>query len=749
MVPELAAPLARTPEEWAEALRPLGVRAFHARQVFRWLHARSVLEPARMTDLPGPVRAVLETLELPRTLEVADERRAADDTRKLLVRMRDGATVETVLIPGVTGPRGRCPRPSARRWRRATTRGDDEPPMEPGAPVRVTQCISTQVGCAMGCVFCASGVAGLKRNLGADEIVAQVLAGRARLDDGERLSNVVYMGMGEPLANYEATARSLRLLTHPDGDRPLGADASPSRPAAWCPRSRAWARTSAAGSASPSRCTRRTTRRARASCPSTRSTRSPCSWRPCAPIRCPRGGASPSSTPSSPARTTTPGEARKLAKLLRGLPVKVNLIPMNPIAASSLGPPDMGGVLALPEGPLRRGLLLLHPPPPGRRRRRRLRAARPARRQAQGPRPARVRGWRFSLAACARSWSFWLTGLTLSIPRAAHAADESHAPPRPEEWLGRSLRHGVRGRRPALQQPLPARHRARLASAVALAHRGLHRPGRRSPHRQIPTFLAHGLVLRASLALEGVQQTVLAPSYMVLHRWSPWRRYGRAGAPIVLTPDTTFGIEGGAGGGLLRARRRRPRGRAGGRRVLRRRDARSGDAGLPGAQRAGGPVALVGGACREPAQRRGRRPSKRARVRARCWRCVFGAAPTVGDIGSCGRQATPLDEATFAAERKAARLPEMHSVRADDADVRRTRAIPTSPATSPGRPRVSRSTHDGVVCIDALEAASCTDVRVLRQRRRPDRRRPSATSAATSPRAASFPWGTSRSRASP
>ena len=203
-------------------------------------------------------------LGLARTLEIADERRAADDTRKLLVRMRDGATVETVLIPGVTGPKGQLPSPvdadggrGRRRGRRACPLADDE-------PVRVTQCISTQVGCAMGCVFCASGVAGLKRHLGADEIVAQVLAGRARLDPGERLSNVVYMGMGEPLANYDATVRSLRLLTHPDGHRPLCTthhrlDERP-RPGDRPPRRRL----RAARSASRSRSTRPTTRRARA-----------------------------------------------------------------------------------------------------------------------------------------------------------------------------------------------------------------------------------------------------------------------------------------------------------------------------------------------------------------------------------------------------------------------------------------------------------------------------------------------------
>ena len=90
---------------------------------------------------------------------------------------------------------------------------------EPGkkAAIRVTQCISTQVGCAMGCVFCASGIAGLKRHLGPEEIVGQVLLAKALLDPGEEIRNVVYMGMGEPLHNYDATKRSLELMTHPEG----------------------------------------------------------------------------------------------------------------------------------------------------------------------------------------------------------------------------------------------------------------------------------------------------------------------------------------------------------------------------------------------------------------------------------------------------------------------------------------------------------------------------------------------------
>jgi 23S rRNA (adenine2503-C2)-methyltransferase len=360
VTPSVVPPLARTPEEWAEALRPLGGRSFHAKHVFRWLQARSVLAPEQMTDLPKELRAKLEPLELERTLEVAEERRAADDTRKLLVRLKDGATVETVLIPGVTGPKGRLPSPvpasgsgdedldgdaDAAAAVEDDEDEDDGPAAADGEPVRVTQCISTQVGCAMGCVFCASGVAGLKRNLGPDEIVAQVLAGRSRLDAGERLSNVVYMGMGEPLANYASTVRSLRLLTHPEGIA-LSARRITVSTSGLVPEIARLGEDFAGkiGLAIS----------LHAADDETRSRLMPINKK--YPLGVLMEGLR--AYPLPPRRRITieytlvagkndqPGEARKLVKLLRGLPVKVNLIPMNPIAASSLGPPDLRGVLA-------------------------------------------------------------------------------------------------------------------------------------------------------------------------------------------------------------------------------------------------------------------------------------------------------------------------------------------------------------------------------------------------------------------
>lgn len=166
-------------EAWLEAC---GERPFRARQVLAWVHKKSVLAPAAMTDLSAPLRAMLEREVPPPPARVASVERSADGTRKVALELGDGSVVETVLIP------------------------------EEG---KLTQCLSTQVGCAFGCAFCRSGARGLGRSLGADEILAQVhLAARHR-DPGERLSNAVLMGSGEPLANYEEVSRAIRILTDP------------------------------------------------------------------------------------------------------------------------------------------------------------------------------------------------------------------------------------------------------------------------------------------------------------------------------------------------------------------------------------------------------------------------------------------------------------------------------------------------------------------------------------------------------
>jgi len=155
-----------TREQLAQLLE--GEPAYRARQVWDGLHAR-VLRPGEMTELPAPLRASLETALPPALREVS--RRSADDgqTTKWLWALEGGARVETVLM-----------------------RYHD----------RVTVCVSTQAGCAMACQFCATGQAGFQRHLSEGEIVEQVAAAM-RAARPRRLSNVVFMGMGEPLANYD------------------------------------------------------------------------------------------------------------------------------------------------------------------------------------------------------------------------------------------------------------------------------------------------------------------------------------------------------------------------------------------------------------------------------------------------------------------------------------------------------------------------------------------------------------------
>jgi 23S rRNA (adenine2503-C2)-methyltransferase len=343
------APLARTPEEWSEAVGPSGGRPFHGRQIFRWLHARGVLEVGRMTDLPKELRGQLATLAMDRAVQIADERRSADDTRKLLVRLGDGATVETVLIPGVSGGKSDLPSPVLASDLDADAAAavddeEDESSAEPDPHVRVTQCISTQVGCAMGCVFCASGVAGLKRHLGADEIVGQVLVGRSRLDPGERLRNVVYMGMGEPLHNYEATARSLRLLTHREGIGLSARRVTVSTSGLVPEIARLGADFGGNIGLAISLHAADDDTRARLM-PINKKYPLPVLMDALRAYPLPRRRRITIEYTLVAGRNDAISEAKKLAKLLRGLPVKVNLIPMNPIAASPLEPPPVSGVL--------------------------------------------------------------------------------------------------------------------------------------------------------------------------------------------------------------------------------------------------------------------------------------------------------------------------------------------------------------------------------------------------------------------
>jgi 23S rRNA (adenine2503-C2)-methyltransferase len=187
-------------EELGRLVAELGGKPYRARQIFRWLHRKGAASLEEMSDLPGELRAAIaERCDL-RTLERAQERRSVDGTIKWTWRTGDGLLVESVYLPHV---------------------GDEED--EPGNRARRTLCLSTQVGCAMGCTFCLTGTMGLARNLGAGEIADQVHRANRRLVElGEGpaprpLTNLVFMGMGEPLHNFEELKAALGLLLHPEG----------------------------------------------------------------------------------------------------------------------------------------------------------------------------------------------------------------------------------------------------------------------------------------------------------------------------------------------------------------------------------------------------------------------------------------------------------------------------------------------------------------------------------------------------
>ena len=164
--------------------------SWRARQISAWVWQRDAADYAAMTDLPASLRERLAT-ELPLRRAAAAERRVSRDaTRKYLLRLADGVAVETVAIPGTGGG------------------------SSGSADQRLTVCVSSQAGCALGCVFCATGRAGLTRSLGAGEIAEQV---RVVSEDFSRVvTNVVVMGQGEPFANYDATLGALRLLNSPE-----------------------------------------------------------------------------------------------------------------------------------------------------------------------------------------------------------------------------------------------------------------------------------------------------------------------------------------------------------------------------------------------------------------------------------------------------------------------------------------------------------------------------------------------------
>src|SRR6059036_876480 len=181
------------PSELEDLAVELGASRYRGRQLATWIYRKSVFDLEAMTDLPKDFRARLGEVAF---VEVPVPERltpSQDGSQKLVFALDGGARISSVLMP------------------------DDD---------RITLCVSTQVGCGFACAFCLTGVMGLERNLTASEIVGQVLAANRLLDgEGRRATHIVFMGMGEPLANYAALVKSLRILT----DAKLGLGYSPRR----------------------------------------------------------------------------------------------------------------------------------------------------------------------------------------------------------------------------------------------------------------------------------------------------------------------------------------------------------------------------------------------------------------------------------------------------------------------------------------------------------------------------------------
>jgi 23S rRNA (adenine2503-C2)-methyltransferase len=162
----------------------LGMEAYRGRQIRQWIFKRLACSFEDMTDLPKSMRTLLKEQASIRPIEKIKHQVSEDGTEKYLFRLSDGLSIESVLIPEKD---------------------------------HYTLCISSQAGCAMGCRFCLTAKQGLKRNLKPSEIVDQVIQVKQSMDEPDRMTNIVLMGMGEPLANYDAVVKAMRTLVNENG----------------------------------------------------------------------------------------------------------------------------------------------------------------------------------------------------------------------------------------------------------------------------------------------------------------------------------------------------------------------------------------------------------------------------------------------------------------------------------------------------------------------------------------------------
>lgn len=179
-----------TLDELLSLCKELGIERFRAEQIFQWMYRKGVSSFDEMTNLSLDLRTHLKSVAMLHTAEIAQQQVSKDGTTKFLYKLHDGKQVEAVLIPEF---------------------------FDDGVADRLTVCVSSQVGCMFGCSFCATGKMGFFRNLTHGEIVDQVVHINTMCEEkyGKRITNVVYMGMGEPLHNFESVMQSIDIITHP------------------------------------------------------------------------------------------------------------------------------------------------------------------------------------------------------------------------------------------------------------------------------------------------------------------------------------------------------------------------------------------------------------------------------------------------------------------------------------------------------------------------------------------------------
>ena len=172
-----------SPSELEKFIASFGKERYRSIQILRWLYQKGVHSIDEMTNLSKRFRQELSQVSIISNLYPLQVEQAKDETKKFLFKLHDESRIESVLIPD---------------------------------KARLTLCLSTQVGCALGCRFCLTGKNGWKRDLMVSEILNQILSARETLTDQKSITNVVLMGMGEPLANYENTVKAIELMGHPD-----------------------------------------------------------------------------------------------------------------------------------------------------------------------------------------------------------------------------------------------------------------------------------------------------------------------------------------------------------------------------------------------------------------------------------------------------------------------------------------------------------------------------------------------------